>query len=215
MSELKEKIKAAGFLQVKQVFEGLELIGIETRNKYRIHSETEQNVAYAAEESTGFGGTLLRLFLKHWRSFRVIIFDNQRRPVYTLQFPFRWFFKTMYVSEASGRRIGHLQQRFAIFRKKFDVFDTNGRLVANINSSFFRFWTFEFEDHGRVIGKIQKRWSGGFTEIFTDKDNFVISFNDQNLSEDMKVLMLSTTLLVDVVYFENNQGGPDLLDLMD
>lgn len=215
MSELKQKIKEAGFLQVKQVFEGLELIGIETRNKFRIHSEDEQNIAYAAEESSGFGGTIMRLIFKHWRPFRVIIFDKSRQPVYSLQFPFRWFFKTMFVSETTGRRIGHLQQRFAIFRKKFDVFDANGRLVANINSSFFRFWTFEFEDHGRVIGKIQKKWSGGMSEIFTDKDNFVVSFTDKNLSEDLRVLMLATCLLVDVVYFENNQGGPDLLDMFD
>jgi uncharacterized protein YxjI len=86
--------------------------------------------------------------------------------------------------------------------------------VAKINSSFFRFWTFEFEDNGRVIGKIQKKWSGILSEAFTDKDNFEISFKNQNLTTDMKVLMLSTCLLVDIIYFENNKASVfDLADL--
>lgn len=213
MSELKNKIKEAGHLKVKQIFEAWEFAGVETRNKYRIHSDTQENLAYAAEESSGFAGTILRLIFKHWRSFKVTIFDQNRMPVYTLQFPFRWFFKTLIVSEVSGRRIGHLQQRFAIFRKKFDVYDVNGKLIANINSGFFKFWTFDFEDHGRLTAKIQKQWGGVLTEAFTDKDTFLLSFTDKNLPEDTKALMLSMCLLVDIVYFENNKASP--LDLLD
>lgn len=213
MSELKNKIKDAGHLRVKQIFEAWEFVGVETRNKYRIHSDTEENLAYAAEETSGLGGTILRLIFKHWRSFKVTIYDRERSPVYSLHFPFRWFFKTLIVSEVNGRRIGHLQQRFAIFRKKFDVFDVNGRLVAHINSGFFKFWTFDFENNGRLMAKIQKQWGGILSEAFTDKDTFQLTFKDPSLSEDTKALMLSMCLLVDIVYFENNKSSP--LDLLD
>lgn len=213
MSEFIQRLVEADMLQVKQVMEGLELIGLETRNKYKIHAGN-LDVAFAAEQSTGFGGTILRQILGHWRSFSVTIFDEKRAPIFKLDFPFRWFFKTLFVTDTQGRKVGHLQQRFAIFRKKFDVFDANGMLVAKINSSFFRFWTFEFEDKGRVIGKIQKQWAGILSEAFTDKDNFVISFKNPNLTTDMKVLMLSTCLLVDIIYFENNKASVfDLADL--
>lgn len=214
MSEFIQRLVEADKLQVKQVMEGLELIGLETRNKYKIDAGSAENIAFAAEQSTGFGGTILRQILGHWRSFSVTIFDEQRSPIFKLDFPFRWFFKTLFVTDTHGRKVGHLQQRFAIFRKKFDVFDANGMLVAKINSSFFRFWTFEFEDKGRVIGKIQKQWAGILSEAFTDKDNFVISFKNPNLTTDMKVLMLSTCLLVDIIYFENNKASVfDLADL--
>lgn len=206
MQDFKEHLKHTNLLHVQQVMEGFELLGFETRNKYRILDQYKEPLAYAAEQSTGITGTILRQILGHWRSFKVIIFDEKREEVYKLHFPFRWFFKTLYVSEASGRRIGHLQERFAIFRKKFDVYDSNSRLVARINSSFFRFWTFEFFDNHRSIGKIQKKWSGALSEIFTDKDNFVVTYSDPNLSGDVKALMLSTCLMVDVIYFENNKA---------
>lgn len=209
---MKEILKDAHVLHVQQVYENWELIGFETRNKYRILDENENQVAFAAEQATGFAGAVLRHIFGHWRSFKVIVYDQNKVPIYTLHFPFRWFFKTLYVSDANGRRIGHLQERFAIFRKKFDVHDVRNSIIAKINSSFFRFWTFEFFHHGRSLGVIQKKWSGALTEIFTDKDNFVVKFeNDQN--EDMKVLMLGTCIMVDIIYFENNKTS--VTDLMD
>ena len=206
MNDLKDK----RLLHVQQVFEGLELLGFETRNKYKILDENQRPYAYAAEEKTGFGGAILRHIFGHWRSFKVIIFNDQREPIYELQFPFRWFFKTLYVTDTKGRRLGHLQQRFAIFRKKFDVFDAYGKEIAKINSSWFRFWTFEFESHGRKLGTVQKKWSGAIGEFFTDKDNFVVSYADPNLASDTKAVMLATCIMVDIIYFENNKGSNNL-----
>lgn len=204
---MKEILKDAHVLHVQQVYENWELLGFETRNKYRILDENEQAVAYAAEQATGFTGAVLRHIFGHWRSFKVIIYDNNKVPLYTLHFPFRWFFKTLYISDAEGRRIGHLQERFAIFRKKFDVHDVRNSIIAKINSSFFRFWTFEFMYRGKSLGVIQKKWAGALSEFFTDKDNFVVSFKDDQ-NEDMKVLMLGTCIMVDIIYFENNKKSP-------
>lgn len=212
MKQSTDFLKDARLLHVQQVHEAFELLGFETRNKYQIIDDDGKPVAYAAEQSTGLGGTILRQILGHWRAFSVIIFDQNKKPLYEMQFPFRWFWKTLYLSTPEGRRIGHLQQRFAIFRKKFDVYDVNGRLLANINSSFFRFWTFEFQNNGRSIGKIQKKWSGMLSEIFTDKDNFVVTFNSE-LEEDKRALMLATSIMVDIIYFENNKKSvTDFID---
>lgn len=208
---MNEILKNVHSVQVEQVLEGFELIGFETRNKYRIHSNTEKNILFAAELSTGFGGAILRQIFGHWRSFKVSIFDSNRKELYQLNFPFRWFFKTLHVSNSEGKIIGTLEQRIAFFRKKFDVKDSHGKTIAKINSSFFRFWTFAFLDlHGRETGRIQKKWSGVFSEMFTDKDNFEITFKDPALSEEHKILMLSTCLLVDIVYFEQ-KGKQSLL----
>ena len=140
------------------------------------------------------------------------IFNQEKQKVFDLNFPFRWFFKTLILSDAAGRSVGRLEERFAFFRKKFDVYDQENRLVAKINSSFFKFWTFEFFDGGRSLGKIQKKWSGMLGEIFTDKDNFVVSFTPMT-NPDTKALMLATCIMVDIIYFENNQGGGSILDM--
>ncbi len=143
----------------------------------------------------------------------MIIFNEQKEPVYKLEFPFRWFFKTLFVKDSEGRKLGRLQQRFAIFRKKFDVFDGRGVLIAQINSSFFKFWTFEFFKGQRTLGKIQKKWAGALSEMFTDKDNFVVSYEDPDLSAETRAIMLATCVMVDIIYFENNQGKFNVLDL--
>lgn len=125
------------------------------------------------------------------------IFNQERKPEYTLEFPFRWFFKTLYVKNSSGQKIGHLQQCFAIFRKKFDIHDRTGKKSAYINSSFFRFWTFDVFKVGK-IASIQKKWPGAPGEFFTDKDNFVISYVDPEMQEETKTLIIATCLMVDI-----------------
>lgn len=201
-------------LHVQQVLEGFEtLIGYESRNKYRIFDENMNPIAYAAEASTGFLGALARGVLKHWRSFEINIFSHERELMYRAKFPFRWFFKTLYLEDTQGKQLGYLQERFAIFYKKFDLFDHRGLLLAQIKSPLFKLWTFEFRKNDRKLGTIQKKWSGALSEIFTDKDNFVVSFAQSDLDVDTKALMLAMCLMVDIVYFENNQGAGSILDL--
>lgn len=213
MSNFKEHLTNSKILHVQQVWEGFEIIlGWESRNKYCILDELQHPVGFAAEQSTGFGGTILRQIFGHWRSFKVTIFNQQKQKVFDLNFPFRWFFKTLILTDADGRNVGHLQQRFAFFRKKFDVYDNQNQLIANINSSFFKFWTFDFFSNGRSLGKIQKKWSGMLGEVFTDKDNFVVTFTPVT-NPDTKALMLATCLMVDIIYFENNQGAGSILDM--
>ena len=199
---MKNQLNQAPYLHVQQTFEAWEIFGFETRNKYRILDHNMNSIGFAAEESTGFLGAIFRIYLGHFRSFNIHIFDESRTLVYKAHFPFRWFFKTLELEDDQGVNLGHIQQRFAIFRKQFDVHDSRGRVIARINSSFFRFWTFEFKSGQRELGKIEKKWSGVLSEMFTDKDNFIVSFEDKT-DEKLRPLMLATCLMVDMIYFEN------------
>lgn len=211
-----ETLLAAKKLHVQQVLEGFEImLGYETRNKYRILDENLTPVAFAAEASQGFAAALMRGFFKHWRTFEIEIFDQSRNLIYRAKFPFRWFFKTLYLEDSSGRLMGHLQARFAIFHKKFDLHDANGRLIAEIASPWFKLWNFEFQKNNQKLGTIQKKWSGGITELFTDKDNFIVSFAQPDLDLETKALMVATCLMIDIVYFDNNSGSGSILSLAD
>lgn len=213
-TKFEETLLASKKLHVQQVIEGFEiLLGYESRNKYRIFDEDMNPIAFAAETSGGLGAALMRGLFKHWRTFEIEIFDQTRQLLYRAKFPFRWFFKALYLEDRQGKKHGHLEQRFAIFYKKFELFDERGMLLAEIKSPLFKLWTFEFKKNERKIGTIQKKWSGGLTEIFTDRDNFVISYAQPDLELETKALMMATCLMIDIVYFENNQGGGSLLDL--
>ena len=89
MNILDKHISESRLLHVQQVWETMELLGFETRNKYRILDEEKRSVGFAAEESRGISGALGRHFLGHWRTFKVPIFDNNHEIVYTLAFPFK------------------------------------------------------------------------------------------------------------------------------
>jgi uncharacterized protein YxjI len=211
-----ESLMSSRKLHVQQVLEGFEVaLGFETRNKYRILDENMKPLAYAAEDNNGWFGHLGRVMLKHWRTFTINIYSHERELMYKAKFPFRWFFKTLILEERHGKTIGRLEQRFGIIYKKFDVFDPYGVLLAEIRSPIFKAWTFEFKDRGRKLGTVQKKWSGALTEIFTDKDNFVVSYAQPDLTFETKAMMLATCLMVDIVYFENNQGSGSMFQMMD
>jgi hypothetical protein len=192
-------------LHVQQTFEGLEILtGIETRNKYQILDQNMGQFAFAAERSSGLLDGLLRMVFKHWRTFDIDVFNANRERVLMLHFPFRWYFKTLQVKSVEGELIGLLEKRWSVFSKKFDVLDKHGQIVAKISSPFFKIWSFEFRFGPHKLGTLQKKWSGVLSEVFTDRDNFVVTYADPHLKAETKILMLSMSLLVDIVYFENN-----------
>jgi hypothetical protein len=200
-------------LHVQQILEGIEIFtGFETRNKYRILNEDMTPLAFAAEPSTGLSGALMRGIFKHWRSFKIEIFNKERELLYRANFPFRWFFKSLYLEGENGSSIGHLQARFALFYKKFDLYDSRGIIIARVKSPLFKFWTFEFRQGQRKIGTVQKKWSGTMSELFTDRDNFTVTYAQADLSIEIKALMLAACLMVDIIYFENNKGSGMVID---
>lgn len=205
--EFKTSITEARLLHVQQVFEAIELfVDWETRNKFRILDQNKKQIGFAAEQSKGFFGAIARQFLGHWRSFDVAIFDENRQKLFHLRFPFRWFFRECLIEDHQGKEIGRIEQRFAIFRKKFDLF-TGRHRFATVNSGLFRFWTFDVESHHQKIGSVKKRMSGVLTEIFTDRDNFIVEYDSGETSYEEKVVMLSLSFMVDLIYFEKKGSG--------
>lgn len=188
-------------LYVRQKRELAEFFGFETRNKYAISTSDRREVFYAAEQRSGILGMLAMYFLGHWRSFDIAFFDQSRQEAFRAHHPFRFFFQRLEVS-AGGRFIGAIQQRWAFFTKRFDVLDANGNVVFEMKSGFFKLWTFPFFRGEQQVGVIEKKWSGVFNEMFTDKDNFRVAFQDAGLSMDQRMLMLAAAVFVDLQYFE-------------
>ena len=61
-------------------------------------------------------------------------------------------------------------------------------------------------DGEQQIGKITKQWSGALTEIFTDADNFGITF-PMDLDVKVKATLLGAVFLIDFMYFEQQQNN--------
>ena len=75
-------------------------------------------------------------------------------------------------------------------------------MLMTVSSPIWKIWTFPFMRHEREVAKIEKKWSGFLSEAFTDKDKFLVSYNDQSLSEDERKVILAASIFVDLQYFE-------------
>jgi len=189
-------------LLIHQRKEMLELIGFETRNKYEVLDESGQPLFFIAEGQKGIGGMLLRQYLGHWRSFELGVFDAQRRQVALGKHPFRFIFPQMEVSLSStGQSIGYSQKQFSILSKKYSIHSREG-LTLSINSGLLSPWTFKIERGGVEVAKIKKNWSGALKEVFTDADNFTLSFEESGMPNEQKLLLIMLTVLVDLNHFE-------------
>lgn len=201
MTEMLAIVQQSNELMVVQRRELAELFGFETRNKYAIEANGVQ-FAFAAEQGKGGLAFLARMFVGHWRTFEIHVFDNQRQLVLRVVHPFRFLFQRLEVMAADGRVLGAIQQRFAIFSKKFDVTDGSGRLLLSVSSPLWRPWTFVFEREGRALARVEKKWSGMLREAFTDADRFRVGFESPELSLDERSLVLAAALFIDLQYFE-------------
>lgn len=200
-------------LWVNQRFEAAELFGFETRNKYQILDEQKHPVAYAAEQRKGAFGFLLRQFLGHWFRFDIHFFNASREVFLIASHPFRWYFTRIELTAPNGRYLGAIQKRFAIFTKRFDVENANGETLFKVASPIWRLWTFIFEHQGREVAAVRKKWAGALSEIFTDKDSFLVEFTDSEMSDDERTLVMASAIFIDLLYFEQNQTAPSVMDL--
>jgi uncharacterized protein YxjI len=203
MNSLLEALATHKTLLIQQRHELAELIGFETRNKYEIRTESNNVLGFAAESQKGVLGFLFRQFLGHWRRFEVQIFDNQRQLVFVIKHPFRFIFQRIDVHSPTGQLVGSLQQRFAIFSKKFDVTGPRDELLFKMHSPLWRLWTFKFFRKDIEYARVEKKWAGILSEAFTDKDLFRVNFANPSLTPDEKALLMCAAIFIDLNYFEH------------
>ena len=187
---------------LRQRRELAELAGLETRNKFEIMDAHGAPLGFAAEQGKGLGATLARMFLGHWRTFEIHVFDTARQLVLVAEHPWRLVFQRLEIRDAEGRPIGVLQQRFSLLHKRFDVEDALGTVRFRVASPLWRPWTFPFEREGREVAFVRKKWSGFVKETFMDADNFRIELADPSLTADDRALILAAGLFIDLQYFE-------------
>lgn len=195
-------LKGHSKILVHQKFEIAELVGFETRNKYEILDENLRVIGFAAEQGKGALQLLMRHFLGHWRSFEIFFFNENRQLMLKAKHPFRWYFDRLEIEDASGRALGVIEKRFSIFHKRFDMISPEGNVLFEVKSPLWKIWTFIFRRQGQEKATVSKRWTGFLAEAFTDKDRFLVNYQDPSLSEQERHLLLAAAVYIDLIYFE-------------
>lgn len=190
-------------LVIKQKKEWGEILtGFETRNNYSVMGPDGRELYYAGEDSS----FLSRMFLKTMRPFTIDVVGTDGTPVIQIRRPFRFFFPEVSVFDTDGLIIGTIKKRFSFARRIYSVLDSNGQEAFELFGPMLHPWTFEIRERGMEIGKITKKWSGLGKEIFTDADNFGVTF-PETWDIRTKALFLGAVFLIDFVHFEKSNNN--------
>ncbi|MET0287106.1 MAG: phospholipid scramblase-related protein [Polyangiales bacterium] len=194
-------------LTVRQKKRWLEiLLSFEFKNSYDVHDEQGRASLAVKEQGSGLLSFLKRMFLGPLRPFRVHVDDVESGlTVLALERRFRFVFHRLEVFSIDGKFLGAVQKKWSWFRRIYHIESNEGRPLAELFGPIFKPWTFEIRLGERVVGVIQKRWSGLSKEFFTDADNFGIELTDVTDSR-LKLLAFAAVVLIDVVHFEKAKG---------
>lgn len=200
-------IATSSIIKISQKRELAELLGVESRNKYLLETVEGEPIGYAAEKDAGVIDFFLRQSFGHWRSFEVLIFDNQRQLKFIAKHPFRFYFQRIEIYDYQSRLITVIQKRFSFLSKCFDVLSVDGKVLMSVSSPFWRIWTFEFFQNTDLVAIIRKKWGGIIKETFLDADSFTVEFQAENLKEEEKITLIIAAIFVDLLYFERKASS--------
>ncbi|XP_029184844.1 phospholipid scramblase 2-like isoform X2 [Acropora millepora] len=172
----------------------------ETNNKYKILNSMGQQVFFAAEDTDSCTGQEMK------------ILDNMQREVIHLTRPLRCSFclfpcclQEIEVQSPPGTVIGYCVQNWSILIPKFEIQNAARETVlriegpsscqGNINICADVEFDVLSADGQNKVGKISKQWTGLVKEVFTDAENFGISF-PMDLDATIKGVILGSCFLI-------------------
>ncbi|XP_052246989.1 phospholipid scramblase 2-like [Dreissena polymorpha] len=210
---------------VKQKVDLFEMVvGWEQENKYKLLNSVGQQVYSAKEES----GVCERQCCQSNRGFTMHITDNADVEVIKLERKFRCWKNSCWcacceccahlikVEAPVGTTVGYVQQKCSPCPPRFSLLDDDKDEVLSIEGPccIIPCANVEFKvispKTGAEVGKVTKQWSGMAKELFTNADNFGISF-PMDLDVKMKATMLGACFLIDFMYFEKDSNDNSLL----
>ncbi len=192
-------------ITVKQQVENIELMtDFEGRNRYKFFNEAGKELANAEESDTGLMGAVVRNMWTSRRPFTLGISVYNTPDIIWLKRRFEFFFSRIEVADDNAP-IGAVRQKFAILNRKYELESYLGDRTLTILGPLFKPWTFNIMAGLQQVGSIKKQWSGLLKEAFTRADTFTVSFDDPDLSNAERKLILATAIAIDIDYFEQSQ----------
>nr|XP_034327745.1 phospholipid scramblase 1-like isoform X3 [Crassostrea gigas] len=206
-------------LLIKQKVEALEAFtGFETNNKYEILNSLGQRIFHAVEDTC----CCTRNCCGASRPFDMKILNNQNHEVIHLSRPLRcsscWCpccLQKVTVEAPPGKVAGYVCQSWSLCKPRMRIENAEGETVLRIKGPCCQLnicGDIEFDvyapDEETYVGRVTKQWSGLGKELFTDADNFGISF-PLDLDVNVKATLLGAVFLLDFMFFENNTKKDD------
>jgi uncharacterized protein YxjI len=174
-------------------------------NNYDIFDPaTNQTILLCREPNLGFFTKMLRFSddYKRYTPFHVEVTDTANKPVLHVKRGVSIFRSVVEVLDEKGQKIGSFRQKLLSIGGKFEVLDAQEKSVCWLKGSWTS-WDFRFEQDGRQLAQVTKKWAGLGKELFTTADNYMLIIDDAVPAKDpVRQLILAAVMCIDMVLKE-------------
>lgn len=178
----------------------------ETANKYALLDSGGKRLGYLVERPDGPLGFLMRKIAGIHRELIVDLFDPKGNLLLTMERRFHFFFSRLNLYTPRSAPLGTVQRRFSLWRRHYDLSEPNGNRFGRILSPLFSWWNFPVLDNSnRVLGSIDKKWSGLLQELVTDADSYRLCWEPSAWTWQQRAVLLGAVISIDLDFFERNQ----------
>ena len=173
-------------------------------NNYDIlDPQTNEIILLCREPRLGLITKALRFTdYKRYTPFHVEITDAANQPVVQVKRGISIFRSVVEVFDDKGQKIGSFRQKLLSIGGKFEVLDANGNSLCWLKGSWTS-WDFRFEQEGRQIAQVTKKWAGIGKELFTTADNYMLVIDPSVSAQDtVRQLIVAAVMCIDMVLKE-------------
>lgn len=168
-----------------------------------IDPEANEAILLCREPNLGFITKALRFTdYKRYTPFHVEITDTSGKPVVQVRRGVTIFRSVVEVLDENGIMIGSFRQKLLSIGGKFEVLDAHGNSLCWLKGSWTS-WDFRFEQEGRQLAQVTKKWAGIGKELFTTADNYMLVIDASVPPQDpVRQLILAAVMCIDMVLKE-------------
>jgi uncharacterized protein YxjI len=172
-------------------------------NEYKIYDAMGLQVGAVTQHVSGWH-KLLRIFLKKSMfPFQLEVTDINGRLLASIHRGWTFWLSKITIKDANGEPSGYIKQKFKLLKPRFQIFDTNDMLIAEIRGDW-KAWNFAITDRNDIqIGSINKKWAGIAKEFFTSADKYHVSIESQYAEDRNKMNIVVTAITIDMVLKES------------
>jgi len=166
--------------------------------------ESSEEILHCREENLGFFTKMLRFTkYKTMTPFNVGINTLEGKQIVRISKPTSFFLSKITVHGENDEVIGTFNQKFTVFKSKFDILDPKGEKAFNLKGKWTG-WDFKFLDNEEnELASVSKQWAGLGKALFTSADNYMLSISDSvEPDDDKRRLILASVICIDMVIHE-------------
>ncbi|XP_033642202.1 phospholipid scramblase 2-like [Asterias rubens] len=196
----------------------------ETSNRYQVKNSVGQQIYFAHEESE----VCQRQCCGPSRGFNMHITDNMQQEVMRVSREFKCCAGCCWCAAADccamevaieapvGQVVGYVRQAQSGWSPHYDIMNANKETVLRIRGPCCicqgacctgdQEFNVLSEDLANEVGKVSKQWTGLVKELYTNADNFGVSF-PADLDVKIKATLLGAVFLIDFMFFEQPKNN--------